>query len=264
MSVSPDADRKPVDILREAIKLLSTRKLPPTPVNYQAAYHEIAGIPDVPVFPEERLAGIAAALPAETPEQKKQKGLLEQAVAQHDWDGVRTAFVAYSRARASGAPGPDRARAPAAEVAVPSPAAQVFSAEFLEQLARLIENTLPALGTDDQRLTEQLEVLVAALRAPGADPAGLKTMLANFSHRLSFAAEDQAEIRTTLLGLLHHVFANIGELSLDDRWLRRQVETLMAAATPPLTLRRLDDLERRLKDVMFKQIEAKGRMLEAQ
>ena len=36
------------------------------------------------------------------------------------------------------------------------------------------------------------------------------------------------------------------------------------AATPPLTLRRLDDVERRLRDVMLKQAEAKGRAVEAQ
>jgi diguanylate cyclase len=57
---------------------------------------------------------------------------------------------------------------------------------------------------------------------------------------------------------------NIGELSIDDRWLKGQVEALMSAATPPLTLRRLDDVERRLRDVMLKQAEAKGRAVEAQ
>jgi diguanylate cyclase len=51
---------------------------------------------------------------------------------------------------------------------------------------------------------------------------------------------------------------NIGELSIDDRWLKGQVDALMGAATPPLTLRRLDDVERRLRDVMLKQAEAKG------
>ena len=57
---------------------------------------------------------------------------------------------------------------------------------------------------------------------------------------------------------------NISELSLDDRWLKGQVDALMGAATPPLTLRRLDDVERRLRDVILKQSEAKGRALEAQ
>jgi diguanylate cyclase len=38
----------------------------------------------------------------------------------------------------------------------------------------------------------------------------------------------------------------------------------MEASTPPLTLRRLDDVERRLKDVIFKQKDAKQKTLEAQ
>ena len=67
-----------------------------------------------------------------------------------------------------------------------------------------------------------------------------------------------------MLKLLHLIIGNIGELHQDDAWLKRQIDPLMAAATPPLTLRRLDDLGRRLKDLMFKQVEAKGRTLEAQ
>jgi diguanylate cyclase len=89
-------------------------------------------------------------------------------------------------------------------------------------------------------------------------------MLADFSHRLSFAAEDQAEIKLSLLKLLHLIIENIGELSVDDSWLKGQTDALKVAAQPPLTLRRLDDVERRLKDVIFKQTEAKGRAMEAQ
>jgi len=92
----------------------------------------------------------------------------------------------------------------------------------------------------------------------------VRALLGNFNFRVSFAAEDQAEIRATLLKLLHLIIVNIGELSRDDQWLKRQIDALTAAATPPLTLRRLDDVERRIKDVMFKQTEAKSRSLEAQ
>ena len=42
------------------------------------------------------------------------------------------------------------------------------------------------------------------------------------------------------------------------------MDALMSASTPPLTLRRLDDVERRLKDVIFKQKDAKERSLQAQ
>ncbi|MGL4435411.1 MAG: GGDEF domain-containing protein, partial [Giesbergeria sp.] len=57
---------------------------------------------------------------------------------------------------------------------------------------------------------------------------------------------------------------NITALSIDDQWLHGQAEALVAATAQPLTLRRLDDVQRRLKDVIFKQTEAKGRMVEAQ
>jgi diguanylate cyclase len=106
--------------------------------------------------------------------------------------------------------------------------------------------------------------VVKALRDPAAESYRVKALLADFSHRLSFAAEDQAEIRLTLLKLLHLIIDNIGELSLDESWLKGQTDALKEVAQPPLTLRRLDEVERRLKDVIFKQTEAKGRALEAQ
>ena len=89
-------------------------------------------------------------------------------------------------------------------------------------------------------------------------------MIAQYSHRLSFAAEDQAEIKTVLLKLLHLLVENISHLSIDDSWLKGQTEALMAACVPPLTLRRLDDVEQKLKDVIFKQTEAKSRAVQAQ
>ena len=102
------------------------------------------------------------------------------------------------------------------------------------------------------------------MRQPGADLVQVKQMLGTFGHRVSFAAEDQAEIKSMLLHLLRLIMENIGELSIDDHWLKGQVEALIGATTPPLTLRRLDDVERRWRDVMQKQAEAKGRAVEAQ
>lgn len=98
--------------------------------------------------------------------------------------------------------------------------APALTAAFFQQMARLIEYTLPALGTDDDRFNVQTQVLLKAMRQPDADALALKLMLGSFNDRLSFAAEDQAEIRVTLLKLLHLLIENIGELSLDDRWLK--------------------------------------------
>ncbi|MEQ1775241.1 MAG: diguanylate cyclase [Burkholderiales bacterium] len=250
------AEKKPFEIAREALMKLTARKLMPTPVNYQAVYNEIAGTPDVAPFPDEALRKIARALPAKSAAQSKQKALLDRAIGQSNWQSVQEVLVAYGNAAANPV---ERTAASMADSN-----RSVSTTEILEPVARLIENTLPALGDDDPRFSEQVGQLLKVLREPSAEMSRVKAMLGNFSHRLSFAAEDQGEIRATLLKLLHLIIENIGELSLDDSWLKRQIDALMAAATPPLTLRRLDDLERRLKDVMFKQIEAKGRTLEAQ
>ena len=268
------AERTPHEIAREALRLLTTRKQIPTPEVYQAVYHEVAGTKSLVPFPADMLRDISAALPTKTPGQQKQKGLLEYAIGQLNWDGVKNALVAYgaftpTTAPTGGATTNFGALLPMAEPAASADGsagrgAPELTQDFLEQIARLIEYARPALGEDDARFTEQTQEVLKAIRQPAADVSAVKVMLANFGHRMSFAAEDQAEIKTTLLHLLQLIIENIGELSLDDRWLKGQIDALMSATAPPLTLRRLDDVERRLKDVIFKQTEAKGRALEAQ
>jgi diguanylate cyclase len=263
------SDKKPFEIARETLKQLTARKMAPTPANYQAIYSEVAGVPTDLPFPADRLRDIAQALPTKTPGQQKQRGMLDSAIGQLNWDGVKAALMAYGgfsppAATPDAGASPVTSAAPLAQSTASAANAPALTADFFEQIARLIEYSLPALGTDDARFAEQTQTLLQAMRQPGADVPAVKLMLGNFGHRLSFAAEDQAEIKVTLLKLLHLIIENIGELSLDDRWLKGQIEALMTASTPPLTLRRLDDVERRLKDVIFKQTEAKGRALEAQ
>ena len=179
-----------------------------------------------------------------------------------NWDGVKTALVAYgSFAPLTGGDDTPVAAAPKTGLNASAPA---LTTEFLSQLGRMIEYTQPALGTDDERFGELSKTLTSALRQSGSDILALKSMLLSYSDRVSFVAEDQAEIKKALLKLLHMVFENIADLSLDEQWLKGQMDALMEASTPPLTLRRLDDVERRLKDVIFKQKDAKEHALQAQ
>jgi len=268
-------DKKPFEIARETLKQLTARKLAPTPINYQRIYSEIAGQAIEPPFPADRLRDIAVSLPTKTPGQQKQRGLLESAISQLNWDGVKNALMAYG-GFSPPAPEPGKSATMAlhepAKAAVtvielpdhPVVTAPALTADFFGQIARLIEYALPALGQDDERFAEQTQTLIKALRQPNADAVALKQMLTSYGHRLSFAAEDQAEIKNVLLKLLHLIIENISHLSLDDGWLKGQVDALMEVCAPPLTLRRLDDVEQRLKDVIFKQTEAKTRAVQAQ
>ena len=267
-------DKTVPELARETLKQLIARKLPPTPANYQAVFNEIGGLSNDPPFPVEQLRKIALDLPTRTPGQQKQRGLVEYAITQLSWVGVHNALVAYggfsprTGAETSGfgvlgATEPSSPGSSGGGYAV-SANAPALTTDFFEQIARMIEFARPALGTDDARFTEQTQEVLRIMRQPGADVVQIKQLLSTFGHRVSFAAEDQAEIKSTLLHLLRLIMENISELSLDNGWLKGQVDALMIAATPPLTLRRLDDVERRLRDVMFKQSEAKGRAVEAQ
>ena len=256
-------DKKPFEIARETLKQITARKLVPTPVNYQAIYNELAGVPVTQPFPADTLRDIAQALPTKTPGQQKQKGLLEYAIDRLNWEGVKTALVAYGGfvpANSGESTGPASAPMPLSGSVAPA----ALTADFMAQIGRLIEYAQPALGEDDPRFVEQTQSLLKAIRQPDMDTSTVKLMLSNYGHRLSFAAEDQAEIKKTLLKLLHLIFENIGDLSLDEQWLKGQMDALMTASNPPLTLRRLDDVERRLKDVIFKQKDAKERAKIAQ
>lgn len=271
------AEKTPFEIARETLKQLTLRKLAPTPLNYQKIYSEIAQLPIEPPFPSERLRDIAVALPTKTPGQQKQRGLLESSINQLNWDGVKAALMAYG---GFSPPAPEPSKAglsmldtPAAkptlaaavtELTAPTISAPALTADFFGQIARMIEFTLPALGREDDRFLEQTQALLKSLRDPATDAVAVKQMLVQYSHRVSFAAEDQAEIKNVLLKLLHLLVENISHLSIDDSWLKGQTDALMAACVPPLTLRRLDDVEQKLKDVIFKQTEAKSRAVLAQ
>ncbi len=246
------AEKKPSEIARDTLKLLMTRKLAPNPGNFRTVYHEVAGTPDAPPFPGDALRHLVQALPQRTPAQQRHRVHLDSAVAQQNWHDLQSALVAYINAA--------NVQAPAAV----APKIEPSSGEFLQQLARLVENAMPALGNDDARFADQATQLLAAIRDPSSSLSSIKPLLGNFTLRMSFAAEDQAEVRNTLLKLLKLIIENIGELARDDQWMKKQIDALMDAANPPLSLRRLDDVERRIKEVMFKQAMAKGRSLEAQ
>ncbi|WP_234026724.1 GGDEF domain-containing protein [Melaminivora suipulveris] len=250
------APKPPSEIARETLKLLAQRRLSPTPEHYQALYHEVAGTSPPPAFPVAPLRAIQRVLPAQTPAQKRLLNQFEHAVTQQHWPGLQSVLVGYANLAITPVSTASDEREAAAQVTLPP--------RLAEALARLLHNLLPALGEDDTRLLEMAAELQTQLRGPQARAGALEQALADFNHRLSFAAEDQSAIRAGLLTLLRLVFENIAVLCVEDDWLHGQAQGLMAASTPPLSLRRLDDVERRLKDVIHKQANAREHTAQAQ
>lgn len=251
-------EQTPQEIARHAVKLLTGRKLPPTPENFQAAYHEVAGTRALRPFPLENLRQLASSLPDSTPGQQRLKAQVGKAVRLHSWDGIEKALSAYISQNAF----PSLATPAVQTVTVVEE--KQLPPELMEQMARIVDHALPAVGNDDTKLVEQAQDLVNYLRLDSQHPPTLRKMMADFAFRLSFVAEEQGAIRSLLLGLLRTVFEHIAVISPDNPWLQSQMATLMQAAEPPLTVRRLEDLQRQLRNVMHKQAEAKEQTLLAQ
>lgn len=251
--------KHPSEIARAALKLLATRKQLPTPVNYRECYCEIAQTPNLQWFPEDHLRHIALALTARSTAQQEQLNRLDGAIGRHSWQGVESAlieFVTLGVPSGSGAKSEDCCSA--------ADGASNTARDYLTKLASMIERILPALVDDDEDLAKDIAALLQILRNPETDIQKISHDLDIFARRLSFAAEQQAEIKQALLSLLHLVIENISKLILEDKWLEGQVAALLDAVKPPLSLRRLDDVARRIRDVMHKQAAAKERSLEAQ
>jgi diguanylate cyclase len=145
-------------------------------------------------------------------------------------------------------------------------AARHVNAELQELLATLIDDGLGTVLGEAPDLTREATSLAADIRAAQtAEQLDACTgRLKKLSYRLQFVAEDQVELRGALVHLLQLIVENISELVVDDQWLQGQVSLVRDLLGQPLDLRRLDDVERRLKDLIYKQSALKKSLNDAQ
>lgn len=139
-----DSGKSPSEIARETLKLLAARRLPPSPENYRALYEEVAGIRSAPQFPAHQLRQIVRVIPCQTAGQQRQLKLFEKAIEQQDWAMLQQVLVGYANLALAPATTPPPARTSIAHL----------PATLAQNLARLVNNTLPALGEDDARVHE--------------------------------------------------------------------------------------------------------------
>lgn len=162
----------------------------------------------------------------------------------------------------------EMASAPAATAGT-TPASLSRESSLLPELRELMAFTLEtAISTqliEAPALSEEARALAGDIRRAN-DSAALKdflTRLKRFAFKLELLAEDQAELRHSLLGLLRLMVENATELVLDDQWLHGQIAVVRDIIDQPLSQRGLDDAERRLKEVIFKQSQLKQSLQES-
>ena len=160
----------------------------------------------------------------------------------------------------------DETTAPEMAVVTPSTAA---SSDLLSELRTLFAFTLEtAISTqlvESPQLSSDAKTLAIDIRTAGSveQMQEFLTRLKRFAFKLELLAEDQAELRHSLLNLLRLLVENITELVIDDRWLHGQIEVVREIIEKPLSQRAIDDAERRLKEVLYKQSQLKASLSEA-
>ncbi len=243
--------KNPAEIARETLMRLAAANRAPTPANYQAYYNQIANLPVKAPFPTEQLQKIAAAMPANSVEHQKSLANLDAAIAGNSWRGVENALLDFINAVTTGRNGVETSNG------------TVLASTFAHELARFMESTLPALGDRNERGPSMVSELVQTLRRPPVDSQLMQDSLANVGHQILISAEEQGQIKNSLLNLIHLMLENIGQLTLDEAWLKGQVDGLLSIVELPITLRHLDDMERRLREVIAKQSEARRQSIQA-
>ena len=331
-----------IEIARDTLRLLATRKIPPTPDNYRTLYCEIAGLTPQAAFPDREFKTLVNALPRASADQLKFVRQFEAAVSKGSWENVGTAlseFLARSGEPPpwgnvirdlllqlethhagltaakkkdaidqviSGSGTPDvlvtrlqalirswSQQAPAERSAQPSseplpvlppapPAAAAAVAagaalpdvalpwqggilDLRDIIAQLVDNTLSIVLRDTPDLAAEATAIAAAVREArnGDALVGLSERLKKLCYRALFVAEDQSELGGALLHLVQLIIDNISELVVEDKWLTGQIKVVRDLIQQPLSLRRLDDVERRMKDVIVKQSALKKSLNEA-
>lgn len=324
----------PFEIARDTLKQLAQKRIAPTPDNYQALYHEIAGTKvSKRNFPESYLRSLAGALPKASPDQLRLARQLDEAIRNEDWPAFQTHlsnFVAalvetqklawadlisdllrqweakhpgltsarkreslehvlsgsagnpenlYSRLQnllrswGNGRETSEQNLAvdPTSEAksTEPAPRGQNADESLLRQFRELFAFTLEtAIATqllESPQLSEDAKHLATAIRQARSveETQDFLARLKRFAFKLELLAEDQQELRKSLLGLLRLLVENMTELVTDDRWLHGQIEVVREIIDKPLSQRSIDDAERRLKEVLFKQCQLKASLNEA-
>lgn len=143
------------------------------------------------------------------------------------------------------------------------------ASELLPELRELFAYTLEtAISTqliESPSLTADARTLATEIRRARSteELRDFLERLKRFAFKLELLAEDQAELRSSLLNLLRLMVENVSELVIDDRWLHGQVDIVRRIVDAPLSQRAVDDAERRLREVLYKQSQLKQSLQEA-
>jgi diguanylate cyclase len=261
----------PTEVARETLRRLAMRRIAPTPDNYLTLYEEIVGKPTAPLAAGPSatsvLTGLVGDLKEHHPQLSARVASLNKAIDKSDWRqcSLQLSEIAMQLKQQLAE---SKARPPAEKSARTLGDDQPQN-EDLALLRNLLAKTLE-FGVVTQlshspRLAEKAQQLADAVREAGSAvslrdaAAGLKSLWVSIEMQSSDSQQQQEMLKRILLLLVE----NIGELLDDDTWLRGQIDMVQEVITGPLHIQALQEAEKRLKEVIYKQGMVKHGLREA-
>ena len=238
----------PTEVARETLRRLAMRRIPPTPDNYQTLYEEIVGVPGAQTTAPSGAATAASALSGlvmdlnlHHPALAASAESLNQAIRKSDWTLCRRqlgqiALQLKQQGESSGGDGENLAL-------------------LRDLLAKTLEFGVVTQLSHNPRLAEKAQELSVAVREANSAStlrnaaSGLKSLWVGIEMQAPDLHQQQEMLKRILLLLVE----NIGELLDDDTWLRGQLDLVQEVITGPLRIQALQEAEKRLKEVIYKQ-----------
>lgn len=243
----------PADIAREAFRRLATRRIAPTPQNYQIIYNEVAGISEPAGAPESAESPAEAMLDAfankltDTPGELHDFGRrFKRALKAGDMEtfGRNLSLLVEKHFRKT---------VPAVTLA--ETAEPPVTRQLRDMLSRTLTFAVAALLDGSPALVSEAESLGAAVKTAYSDDAlaDVAARLKQLCYQIDIKSGDVAEQQELLLRLFKLLLENVSELLDEDSWLRGQVDVVQELIAGPIEPRALEEATRSLKEVIYKQ-----------
>ena len=250
----------PSEVARETLRRLAMRRLAPTPDNYQTLYEEISGAPTAaPANTPSAttvLAGLVMDLNLHHPQLADSANALDQSIRKGDWALSRKQLGQISRQLIAK---PEKS----APAVVTPPADNLVL--LRDSLAKTLELGVASQLNHSPQLAEKANQLAAAVRTADSD-ASLRDVAAKLKSlwvNMELQGTDTYDQQETLKRILLLLVENIGELLDDDTWLRGQLNMVQDVIAGPMQIQSLQEAEKRLKEIIYKQSMVKHGLREA-
>ena len=289
--------KQPTELAREAIRLLTGKRLPPTPDNFLQAYNEVAGLPDTADAATDKTANTSQPERRDEPKwpdllrglvrqwdlhqsgltSARKKEMLERVLINfgNDAQVLHEKLSALTASWARGAD--DKADSavkpvPATEAETPSAASSATLAvdqqavDYQSMLQALESNLRQLAGTCQTRwpeLAARAEKLAASLTGRQQLTSHHYESWSALWRELLIHVEDDHELAAGLKRLMGLLFLNIGELVGDEDWLSGQLAAMQNLMSGELHAEVLLEAERGLRELAYKQGVLKGGLEEA-